>query len=104
MLDSLEAGLRRLGTDYLDIYWVHIWGRVTPLEETMRALDDVVRAGKVLYVGISDAPARVVARANTLGLAVTAWGPLGRGVLSGRASRPTSSSEGGIPSAYTLGV
>lgn len=52
--------------DYIDIYWVHIWDRHTPLEETMRALDDAVRAGKVLYVGISDAPAWVVARANTL--------------------------------------
>jgi aryl-alcohol dehydrogenase-like predicted oxidoreductase len=63
---SLEQSLRRLRTDYVDILWVHIWDRHTPLEETMRALDDVVRAGKVLYVGISDAPAWVVARANTL--------------------------------------
>ena len=63
---SLETSLRRLRTDYLDIYWVHMWDRYTPVEETMRALDDVVRAGKVLYVGISDAPAWVVAQANTL--------------------------------------
>lgn len=63
---SLETSLRRLCTDYLDIYWVHMWDRATPLEETMRALDDAVRAGKVLYVGISDAPAWVVARASTL--------------------------------------
>ena len=63
---SLEQSLRRLRTDYLDVYWVHVWDRHTPLEETMRALDDAVRAGKVLYVGISDAPAWVVARANTL--------------------------------------
>jgi aryl-alcohol dehydrogenase-like predicted oxidoreductase len=63
---SLETSLRRLGTDYLDLYWVHMWDRATPIEETMRALDDAVRAGKVLYVGISDAPAWVVARANTL--------------------------------------
>jgi aryl-alcohol dehydrogenase-like predicted oxidoreductase len=63
---SLERSLRRLRTDYVDIYWVHVWDRHTPLEETMRALDDVVRAGKVLYVGVSDAPAWVVARANTL--------------------------------------
>ncbi len=46
--------------------WVHLWDRHTPVEETMRALDDVVRAGKVLYVGVSDAPAWFVARANTL--------------------------------------
>src|ERR687891_239823 len=63
---SLEQSLRRLRTDYIDIYWVHIWDRHTPLEETMRALDDAVSAGKILYVGVSDAPAWVVARANTL--------------------------------------
>lgn len=63
---SLERSLRRLRTDYVDILWVHLWDRHTPAEETMRALDDVVRAGKVLYVGISDAPAWFVARANTL--------------------------------------
>ena len=63
---SLETSLRRLRTDYLDLYWVHVWDRHTPIEETMRALDDAVRAGKILYVGISDAPAWVVARANTL--------------------------------------
>jgi aryl-alcohol dehydrogenase-like predicted oxidoreductase len=63
---SLETSLRRLRTDYLDVYWVHVWDASTPIEETMRALDDAVRAGKVLYVGISDAPAWVVSRANTL--------------------------------------
>lgn len=63
---ALEQSLQRLGTDYLDLYWVHLWDRHTPIEETMRALDDAVRAGKVLYVGISDAPAWVVARGNTL--------------------------------------
>ncbi|RCV53383.1 aldo/keto reductase [Marinitenerispora sediminis] len=66
LVRSLEQSLRRLRTDYLDVYWVHVWDRHTPVEETMRALDDQVRAGKVLYVGISDAPAWVVARANTL--------------------------------------
>jgi aryl-alcohol dehydrogenase-like predicted oxidoreductase len=63
---SLESSLRRLQTDHLDIYWVHIWDRHTPIEETMRALDEAVMAGKVLYVGISDAPSWVVARANAL--------------------------------------
>ncbi|GIH82565.1 aldo/keto reductase [Planobispora rosea] len=63
---SLETSLRRLRTDYIDLYWVHIWDRHTPIEETMRALDDAVRAGKILYVGVSDAPAWVVSRANTL--------------------------------------
>ena len=63
---SLETSLRRLRTDYIDLYWVHLWDRHTPIEETMRALDDAVRAGKILYVGISDTPAWVVSRANTL--------------------------------------
>jgi aryl-alcohol dehydrogenase-like predicted oxidoreductase len=63
---SLETSLRRLRTDYVDVYWVHMWDRDTPIEETMRALDDAVRAGTVLYAGISDAPAWVVSRANTL--------------------------------------
>jgi len=66
LVESLEGSLRRLGTDYVDVYWVHIWDPFTPIEETIRALDDQVRAGKVLYVGISDAPACVIARANAL--------------------------------------
>jgi aryl-alcohol dehydrogenase-like predicted oxidoreductase len=63
---ALESSLRRLRTDYLDVYWVHYWERHTPIEETLRALDDAVRAGKILYAGISDAPAWLVARGNTL--------------------------------------
>ena len=63
---SLDTSLRRLRTDYLDIYWVHIWDRHTPIEETMRALDDEVRAGRILYVGVSDTPAWIVSQANTL--------------------------------------
>jgi len=63
---SLEGSLRRLRTDYLDVCWVHVWDRHTPVEETMRALDDEIRAGRILYVGISDTPAWIVSRANTL--------------------------------------
>jgi aryl-alcohol dehydrogenase-like predicted oxidoreductase len=66
MMQALEASLKRLQTDYLDLYWVHIWDGITPVEEVMRGLDDVVRQGKVLYVGISDAPAWWIAQANTL--------------------------------------
>jgi aryl-alcohol dehydrogenase-like predicted oxidoreductase len=66
MTQAVEASLRRLQTDYIDLYWVHIWDGVTPVEEVMRGLDDLVRAGKVLYVGISDAPAWWIAGANTL--------------------------------------
>jgi len=66
MMQAVEASLKRLQTDYIDLYWVHIWDEVTPVEEVMRGLDDLVRAGKVLYVGISDAPAWWIAGANTL--------------------------------------
>jgi len=66
MMQSVEASLKRLKTDYIDLYWVHIWDQITPVEEVMRGLDDLVRQGKVLYVGISDAPAWWVAQANTL--------------------------------------
>lgn len=62
---SLETSLRRLQTDYIDLYYVHLWDQLTPIEETMRALDDAVRAGSVLHVGISDTPAWVAAQANT---------------------------------------
>lgn len=74
IVQSVEASLRRLKTDYIDLYWVHMWEYRTPVEETMRALDDLVRAGKVLYSGISDAPAYKVAQANTLA-SLRGWTP-----------------------------
>jgi aryl-alcohol dehydrogenase-like predicted oxidoreductase len=126
LIQSLEASLRRLATDYIDVFWVHVWDVFTPIEEVVRALDDVATAGKVRYVGVSDTPAWVVAQATMLAdlrgwnrfaglqlpyslvertperdllpmaraldLTVTAWGPLGQGVLNGRygAGRETS--------------
>jgi aryl-alcohol dehydrogenase-like predicted oxidoreductase len=118
MMESLNASLKRLNTDYIDLYWLHIWDFMTPVEEVLRAFDDMVRAGKVLYIGISDTPAWVVARANAiaelrgwtefvglqieysltartperellpmareLGIGVTAWSPLGGGLLTGK--------------------
>src|SRR3984957_16284203 len=66
MIESLNASLKRLHMDYVDVYWMHVWDELTPIEEVMRAFDDLVRAGKVLYIGISDAPAWWIARANTL--------------------------------------
>ena len=66
LVQALDASLKRLSTDYVDVYWVHAWDFLTHVEEVMRALDDAVRTGKVLYVGISDAPAWVVSQANTL--------------------------------------
>jgi aryl-alcohol dehydrogenase-like predicted oxidoreductase len=120
LVQSVDASLRRLGLDRIDLFWVHVADFITPADELMRALDDVVRAGKVIYVGVSDTPAWQVAQANTLaelrgwsrfvglqieysliertperdllpmaealGLAVTPWGPIGGGVLSGKYS------------------
>jgi aryl-alcohol dehydrogenase-like predicted oxidoreductase len=64
--NSVEGSLRRLDTDYVDLLWVHAWDQCTPAEETMRALDDLVRAGKVLAIGVSNTPAWVVSRANAI--------------------------------------
>jgi aryl-alcohol dehydrogenase-like predicted oxidoreductase len=66
MVQALEASLRRLKTDYIDLYWLHIWDQMTPVDEVMRAFDDLLRQGKVLYIGVSDAPAWWIAQANTL--------------------------------------
>jgi aryl-alcohol dehydrogenase-like predicted oxidoreductase len=74
MVQAVEASLKRLKTDYIDLYWVHIWDQITPVEEVMRGLDDLVRQGKVLYVGISDAPAWWIAQANTLAH-LRGWSP-----------------------------
>jgi aryl-alcohol dehydrogenase-like predicted oxidoreductase len=71
---SVEASLRRLRTDYLDVLWVHAWDYTTPVEEVMRGLDDLVQAGKVHHVALSDAPAWVAAQANTLA-ALRGWSP-----------------------------
>src|SRR5579862_3890741 len=74
LVRSLEQSLRRLRTDYVDLLWLHMRDDATPIEEAVRALDDQVRLGKVLYVGISDSPAWVVAQANTLA-DLRGWSP-----------------------------
>jgi aryl-alcohol dehydrogenase-like predicted oxidoreductase len=130
MVQALEGSLSRLGVDYVDLYWVHAWDQLTPPEEMMRGLDDLVRAGKVLYIGISDAPAWIVSysnaiaglrgwsafaglqieysliertperdlipMANQLGITVTAWSPLGSGLLSGKYKRNIKPEEGRV--------
>ncbi|RRA47606.1 aldo/keto reductase [Acidipila sp. EB88] len=70
-----EESLRRLKTDYIDLYYLHNWDRFTPVDETMRALDDLVTAGKVRYLGFSDAPAWKVAQAQMLAH-FRGWAPL----------------------------
>lgn len=66
MVQSLEQSLKRLKTDYLDVYWVHIQDEYTPIQEVMRGLEDLTKSGKILYIGISDTPAWKVAKGNTL--------------------------------------
>jgi len=129
MVQALDASLRALGTDYIDVYWVHVWDVFTPVEEVMRGLDDLVRSGKVLYTGISDTPAWIVSQANmladlrgwtaftglqvpyslveraaerellpmarSLDLTVTAWGPLGAGLLTGHYGTDRQGPPGG---------
>jgi aryl-alcohol dehydrogenase-like predicted oxidoreductase len=75
MVHSVEDSLRRLRTDYLDLLYLHVWDGTTPVDEIMRAMDDLVRAGKVLYLGISDTPAWQVARMQTLA-DLRGWNPL----------------------------
>jgi aryl-alcohol dehydrogenase-like predicted oxidoreductase len=66
LIGAVHQSLRRLQTDYIDLLWMHAWDRHTPIEETMRAVDDLVRAGKVRYLGFSDTPAWKVAQAQTI--------------------------------------
>jgi len=66
MLRAVEGSLKRLRTDYIDLYLLHTWDRVTPAEEVLRTFDDLVRAGKIRYAGLSDVPAWYAARMQTL--------------------------------------
>jgi aryl-alcohol dehydrogenase-like predicted oxidoreductase len=75
IIESCEQSLRRLRTDYIDLYWMHIWDRFTPIEETMRALDQLVQAGKIRYIGFSDTPAWKTAQAQTIAK-FRGWAPL----------------------------
>ena len=66
MMQAAEASLNRLRTDYIDLYWLHAWDQITPVDEVMRAFDDLVRQGKILHAGVCNMPAWLVAKANTL--------------------------------------
>jgi aryl-alcohol dehydrogenase-like predicted oxidoreductase len=66
MMRSVEASLKRLQTDFIDVLYLHIWDDLTPIDEILRGLDDLVKQGKVNYLAISDTPAWVVAKGNTL--------------------------------------
>ena len=75
MVCAVEASLKRLGTDYIDLFYLHAWDACTPVEEVLRGMDDLVRAGKVVYLGISDTPAWQVARMQTIA-DLRGWSPL----------------------------
>jgi aryl-alcohol dehydrogenase-like predicted oxidoreductase len=75
MVGSVEESLRRMRTDYLDLLYLHVWDFTTPVEEILRAMDDLVRAGKVLYVGVSNMPAWQVSRMQTIA-DLRGWSPL----------------------------
>jgi len=66
ILRAVEASLKRLGTDYIDLYFLHTWDQVTPVDEVMRTLEDLVRSGKVRHIGLSDVPAWYASRAQTM--------------------------------------
>ena len=76
MQRALGGSLKRLGTDYIDLYWMHVWDRVTPVEEVLQSLGDMVRAGKIRYFGFSDVPAWYAAKAATLAAVHGAPGPI----------------------------
>jgi aryl-alcohol dehydrogenase-like predicted oxidoreductase len=75
MVQSVDASLKRLKTDYIDLYWLHVWEFRAPVEEVMRALDDLVAAGKVVHIGFSDAPAWKCAQAQAIAT-LRGWAPL----------------------------
>lgn len=75
IIAQLHESLRRMNTDYLDVYWLHNWDSHTPIEETMRTLDDLVRVGKIRYIGFSNTPAWVISQAHTMAV-LKGWTPL----------------------------
>jgi aryl-alcohol dehydrogenase-like predicted oxidoreductase len=66
LMRSVETSLKRLNTDHIDVLYLHAWDGLTPVEEVLRGMDDLVRQGKIIYAGISDTPAWVVAQANAI--------------------------------------
>ncbi len=66
MITAVEDSLRRLKTDYIDLYWLHAWDYRNSIEEVLRALDDLVRLGKILHIGLSDTPSWVVSEGQAM--------------------------------------
>ncbi|WP_430336192.1 aldo/keto reductase [Rhodococcus sp. ACT016] len=102
ILGQVEESLRRLRTDYIDLYWLHNWDKHTPIEETMSALDTLVRDGKVRYLGISDTPAWKTAQAQLIAQ-FRGWEPITAIQIEYNLTERTSEGEL-IPMAHELGI
>ncbi len=98
----IEASLRRLGTDYLDLYWVHVWDAVTPAEELLQSMSDLVREGKIRYFGLSDVPAWYATRMATLAQVHNVPGPIALQLVYSLVERVIEHEH--IPCARELGM
>ena len=99
---ALEGSLRRLKTDYLDLYWLHVYDMVTPVEETLQTLGDLVRAGHIRYFGFSDMPAWYAVKAATLAQAHSVPGPIGMQLEYSLVARSIESEH--LPAARECGL
>ena len=99
---AVEASLRRLGTDYIDLYWLHVWDRVSPAEEVLQGLGDLVRAGKIRYFGFSDVPAWFAAQAAALATAHGRPGPVAMQLEYSLVERSIEREH--VPAAQALGL
>ena len=99
---AVEGSLRRLGTDYIDVYWLHVWDRVTPAEEVVQGLGDLVRAGKIRYFGFSDTPAWFAAQAAALATALGVPGPVALQLEYSLVERSIEREH--VPAAQALGL
>lgn len=99
---ALEGSLRRLQTDYVDMYWLHVWDAVTPADEVLQTLGDLVRAGKIRYFGLSDNPAWYAAQLATLAQAHGVPGPIAMQLEYSLVERTTEREHG--PAARALGM
>ena len=99
---ALEGSLRRLRTDYVDLFWMHVWDRVTPVEEVLQAMGELVQAGKIRYFGLSDVPAWYTARMSTLAAAHNVPGPIALQMAYSLVEREIEREH--IPAARQLGI
>ncbi len=99
---ALHASLKRLGTDYIDLYWMHIWDGVTPVEEIVETLGNLVRAGKIRYYGLSDMPAWLAVKAATIAAERHIPGPIAMQVEYSLVARDVESEH--VPAALNVGM